>query len=41
MLGGLFYDLAGSMNLWRDALIMALAVIVIGALYLYATVIDG
>ncbi len=37
-LGGFLQALAGTITLWRDAAIVLLALIVIGCLWLYASV---
>ena len=38
-LGAAIQTLAGTLPVWRDAAVAALACIVIGALYLYATLV--
>jgi hypothetical protein len=40
-LGDVLIALSGSMSLWRDVAIAALAGVVIGALYLYASLVDA
>ena len=38
-IGRVLQELAGTMHLWRDGAIAVLALIVIGALWLYASVV--